>query len=416
MKYIYTVLLFSLIFSSISKAQSNFKPGYIVTLKGDSINGNIDYKEWYHNPKSVRFKGPTGDVKSYNVTDITAFGVNGQDFYERSIMAITMDDIVVSRIADRLDTAKVTDTIFLRVITKGKNVKLYTYRDDVKNRYIIADGPKGQAVELSFHQYRDSANYTQINTINSYRNQLLRLAYKYDLFTPALRDRIARLDYSSDIVGIVNKLNGDSENKTAGKSRIGSRLFAGLGINSSTLTYSGDGPLGTAASKSSLYPEIHAGIDLFENSNVRRFYLRTDLSFSGAKYAVSHVAYTQQVDFSQQVELNTISLSPQLVYNVYNSDAVKFFLGIGAKINQSFYSKNIFTDADIYQPSTKNNYPQMKSLWIQSQAKAGITINSKIELYASYAFPAAMTIDYVYFSGDVTTFHGGINYLFGATK
>ena len=49
-----TVVLFLLPLLSI--AQANYKSGYVVTLKGDTLRGYINYKEWGRNPKDIDFK------------------------------------------------------------------------------------------------------------------------------------------------------------------------------------------------------------------------------------------------------------------------------------------------------------------------------------------------------------------------
>jgi len=56
MKYFYLPLLLLLLFPFFASAQSNYKPGYVVTLPDDTIHGFIDYKEWDKNPEKISFK------------------------------------------------------------------------------------------------------------------------------------------------------------------------------------------------------------------------------------------------------------------------------------------------------------------------------------------------------------------------
>jgi len=46
MKHLVKLLLIFILLPFISTAQTNYKPGYVVTLTGDTLHGFIDYKEW----------------------------------------------------------------------------------------------------------------------------------------------------------------------------------------------------------------------------------------------------------------------------------------------------------------------------------------------------------------------------------
>jgi hypothetical protein len=45
MKFFYKVLLAVILLPAFSYAQSNYKPGYVVNLKGDTLRGFIDCRE-----------------------------------------------------------------------------------------------------------------------------------------------------------------------------------------------------------------------------------------------------------------------------------------------------------------------------------------------------------------------------------
>ena len=54
------LVLFFLLFPFFTNAQSNYKPGYLVTIKGDTLHGLIDYRQWDNNPGAVAFKKEPG--------------------------------------------------------------------------------------------------------------------------------------------------------------------------------------------------------------------------------------------------------------------------------------------------------------------------------------------------------------------
>ena len=66
MKHFNKLLLSLFLLPFFSVAQSNYKPGYVVTSKGDTIHGFIDLQAWDSNPTAISFKPamvqPLGDV------------------------------------------------------------------------------------------------------------------------------------------------------------------------------------------------------------------------------------------------------------------------------------------------------------------------------------------------------------------
>jgi hypothetical protein len=82
MKLFYAILFFLSYYSSVSFAQSRFKPGYIVDLQKDTLKGFIDYRGWDQNPKTISFKN-NGAIKTYTVNEATAFGVSDLEDYQK---------------------------------------------------------------------------------------------------------------------------------------------------------------------------------------------------------------------------------------------------------------------------------------------------------------------------------------------
>ncbi len=48
-------IIFSLISFQLLMAQQDFRPGYIINLQGDTINGNVDYRNWNYCPDFFHF-------------------------------------------------------------------------------------------------------------------------------------------------------------------------------------------------------------------------------------------------------------------------------------------------------------------------------------------------------------------------
>ena len=200
-------------------AQSNYKPGYVVTLKGDTMRGFIDYREWDTNPKTVTFKSfPENEVKKFTAGQINGFVVSSMAEYQRYGGPISMDPINIATVIEERDTTYKIDTVFLELLSRGKNVALYDYSDKTKTRYYISEGPDLKPVELVYRLYYDTKNvtYTTGKTVNenTYQKQLFALAAKYNMLSDILIKDIEDAEYKEiHIVKIVRAINGMSSKK-----------------------------------------------------------------------------------------------------------------------------------------------------------------------------------------------------------
>jgi hypothetical protein len=72
------ILFFLLLAPAYCLAQSNFNPGYVITLKGDTLRGLIDYREWDNNPADIRFKAnASGKTETFSVNNASEFEISG---------------------------------------------------------------------------------------------------------------------------------------------------------------------------------------------------------------------------------------------------------------------------------------------------------------------------------------------------
>ncbi|MGZ3767162.1 MAG: hypothetical protein ACXVA2_21040, partial [Mucilaginibacter sp.] len=121
MRALYKLSVLFFLLPLISVAQSNYKPGYVVTLKGDTIHGFIDYREWDKNPVQVVFKTKLNESKneSFTVQNAKAFAITRLEYYERQVVSVSQDPIDITTIGTKIDTSSKNDTVFLKVINKG---------------------------------------------------------------------------------------------------------------------------------------------------------------------------------------------------------------------------------------------------------------------------------------------------------
>ena len=418
MKYICTAIAAFILLPLFSSAQSNFKPGYIVGLKGDTIKGFVDYKDWTRNPKEVNFKSNNSATPQiYTAKDIEAFAVTGVEYYKSYNGKISQNRVDFSNFSVEVDTTYITDAVFLRGLTAGKNVTLLQYSDAIKERYFIAQ-KNGSAAELVYRGYLggDDRVTKVFDTKYKQQLQLLRTIYRPD--DASLINEIQYTNYNQKaLLKIVKKLNnGVDELTMVNQSKSGSRFFAGAGINAGTISFK-DNLTPLESSSTSIGPMINVGLDLLFNKNIGKLFLRTELSYSNTKTNLafgdgqppSAFSTTNIIMFDRQ----TISLSPQLIYNISNKQKLKFYAGGGLVLTLSSYNNlQSYREYNNAKLSSPYNLNTLMPVNVTLVAKTGVIINNKIEVQFAYQPPVAIngkTTEYVIKS---SSFRAGINYLF----
>jgi len=208
---IFLLLLFS---TMISLAQGGFKPGFVVNTKGDTTRGFIRFKDFVSSPKTISFKASlAAQPTELTPNDIVYWGINKGIEYKRYAGAITMDQTEISNVMNFRDTTIRFDAVFLRVLEKGRNVWFFSYADDIKTRFFIAESPDFKPVELIYRLYYDldHVTLTRGKTVNenTYMTQLFDLANKYNVLDASLQKDIEwsayRQLYMRDVIKKINK-------------------------------------------------------------------------------------------------------------------------------------------------------------------------------------------------------------------
>ncbi|MDR6944908.1 outer membrane beta-barrel protein [Mucilaginibacter pocheonensis] len=411
MKYFYKLLLPALLLPFFSYAQSNYKPGYAITVKGDTLHGFINLKEWENNPRIINFKTSVSDKASRNLAtkDITYFEVINMESFRRYIGPLNVDHTNISSLATARDTAIITDSVFLKTVQKGSNVTLYTYVDDLKSHFFIADNQNGIPVELVYRIYKNDGKTV---TENEYMRQLFALALKYNANNDALKLKIERSDYkTSDLEDIAREINNDPKKdneKTTGKNK-GTTFFVGIGLNVSTIKSDNAFASFTSSTPTSYLPKVSAGFTVLADPNVGRLGFRAEVAFTDNKYKGTET-YTGGIN-TYSFNQYTLSIIPQLLYHFYNAESFKLYGDAGASLNISRYKgNNSIQNANNKISETKDVLDLSKG-WTSFPLKAGAVINKKFDVSITYIPSAAFSKSLAYYV-TVTTIQASFNYLF----
>ena len=411
--------VFFILFSGVSMAQSNFKTGYVVNHQGDTLKGEIDYKEWSRNPNQITFRPSTNlqSIQKLNCTSIISFGVEEHETYECASVYISMDEVHLTRLKDQVDTVRVLDTVFLKVLARGNNLTLYSYQDEIKNRFYIREKQAKFPLELVFKQYKRNS---QVITSEVYKQQLMYLAKKYTTINTALERAILSSFYSqSDLTPIIDKINGvhqqhpqkDNKREVVKKQR--SRFFVSTGLNRIKFTYGGEdhitykgiGSTGFPVYKSvvttqSLMPRFSTGIDWFANPSIQRLIFRGEIGvalFNSETSTTEHYYYPEE-NVAYQYKLTGLNLSaaPQVIYNIYNRENIKFYAGAGMsfsvlRFQENTMERNPENPSSGFYKKTYENYLKMRGSYLNILLRTGFMLNKKIELAAIWYSPASFT-------------------------
>jgi hypothetical protein len=99
--------------------------------------------------------GPIKTINKHNnftPSVIKSFQINGLDTYIGCVGLISQDRNHFPDLADKLDTSKIQAAIFLKALTSGSRVSLYSHSDEKKTRFFVAETNENP-VELKYYQY-----------------------------------------------------------------------------------------------------------------------------------------------------------------------------------------------------------------------------------------------------------------------
>lgn len=377
----FKLLLVALCAPVLLFAQSNFKSGYILNSNGDTLKGYINYKEWEQSPKYIEFKQTvsSNQPSRFYPKMVKAFTVDGMDEYITYTGPISMDANTFPDLPNGIDTTVVQDTVFLHLIYQGKPLSLLSYKDKMKLRFFIQE-TGGQPFEIKYYQYYAYNTRNQVREFKPYTTTFNQLAEKYNASDAEIKLDIDRSRYTeSSLLDIVKRINKDKA--TSHSISGGSRFIAGISLNRTAVKIDGNTPF-NGQSTTKYFPSISAGIDLFLNKYTQRLIFRNELAFSAA--SAEYNAAEGDLYYNYKLSQSTISFRPQIIYNIYNRESLQFYLGVMFSINYSFYGKNRYINTFYSTRFEGNKYYALNSFWGSFPFQAGVIINRRFDLYATY--------------------------------
>ena len=171
-KVFLTLVIFLIPF--IGQSQQNYLPGKVLTLKGDTIEGFINYRNWKNNPKNILFKKTLdqSDSERFGINEIKSFFVK-DEHYVNAIVEKEISSIRTDQLSYFKEFKIEVDTVFLQtlIVSDSTQKGLYYLRDNAKNHFYIKNGYEYGL--LYYKKYLKDINDKTLSTENNrYLSQL----------------------------------------------------------------------------------------------------------------------------------------------------------------------------------------------------------------------------------------------------
>ncbi len=225
-----------------------------------------------------------------------------------------------------------------------------------------------------------------------------------------------------DLIPVAAQINGyptAQSSVKAGKDNPAFRFFIGGAFSSGTLKTSvdrGSDLLYGAPPTNSGSPKITIGVDAITNPDVGHLIFRLEFAYSTKNYTITGVPnplyniVNPEVG-SLKLKQNSFSITPQVIYNIYNAPKLKVFIDLGYAVNVTSYPVN---DLSILRGGMPIGVvyaddAYLKSLHPVIQLKAGVVLNKRFEIYGAYFSNGEITAS-TGMTMNVTSYQFGLNY------
>jgi hypothetical protein len=392
----------------LSAGQSNYQKGYVVNNSMDTLKGYIDYKPKVNAVAAINYRQEmNSQPQAFTPQTAKAYGVNGTHFFESFSVRISNNPTKTEHLKVGLDTTSKRATVFLRVLQRGVNVTMYSYTDEVKERFYLKGNDDQEPYELVRTRYIEANNSTKVLEANRYRGQLLFEMRNHGSGIEFYESEFDDLAYTeTEMIKVAAIING----MKASVPRKSSRFYVGAGIGGSKVKYTGQNSLAFAGAVSefSYSPSVNVGIDFAAKSLSERVIYRAEVSlFTGKDTKVTNGLYIHSFDHT------TLHFSPKVLYNFFNTEVVKVYVGVGVAGSYSNYRTKLSgklapgaSNPDDYEKINVD----LKPIAISYNWNFGVVIR-KLELTAMYVVPYRTT-DYAVFNVLIGIVHAGIKYRF----
>lgn len=164
------LLSFLFFFAPAFSQKSNLIITHVTFSNGTQENGRVDYRSWFQNPKSILFFSDKGSSFELQPKDVTVVDIFGKDIYEGVVIKRYTNALSFNDISESEEEPVIEEPVFLRLLSKGNKISLYSYVDGIKTHYFIKDS-MGAWLSLRYKKFYVHGS-EQITNYPIYKGQL----------------------------------------------------------------------------------------------------------------------------------------------------------------------------------------------------------------------------------------------------
>jgi hypothetical protein len=296
---LFTLIIFNFLLLQNVFSQENFTKGFIISVKGDTIKGFIDYRNWEKNPDKITFKNLNSETKkTINPIDIQGFGVNN-DFYESAIVKLELssNSTIDLTILKELDMK--TDTVFLEAMFRGSK-SLYSYKSEqIREQFFIKN--QGVFELLIYKRYlKNTDEQTKIAENATYLSQLS----MYFQEASNIQSRLRSVEYTKkSLKSLFANYYSQSQDsskfqKKTEKAFLEFGVLAGVSIFNINFKGTAFPELINGNFNTSIKPTVGINLDIVFPRNQKRWSLRNEIMYSSFTTEGNYLDYEYEEKYS----------------------------------------------------------------------------------------------------------------------
>ncbi len=350
MKKYYTFFLIFFLIATFSELKAQFVPGYIVTLKGDTVEVVFSDKVLNKHFKEIKCKKNLLSLaeETYSATAIKGFYLSQSNeyFYSKTIV-IDKKSIELTQLESDPKPKNVTETVFVKLLVQGE-ANLYSYQDENAKKHFLFSKKNTPIQELIYLKYFTTQGIFRV--IETYKLQL------DTSLVGCKKNKTAFLDFEeSKLKHVFEQYNVCFSNdisyiQESGKPKIAFKALVGFGnfemipadeIYSYNFYFNNARKVAFSNSKGNIL--LGGTLQILPRRVSSPILYDIELLFSKRSFSYLSVLDENPIKrtYKIELELNSIQIQPSLVY--YLKGIVSPFARMGVSVGYFAASKNIGT-------------------------------------------------------------------------
>ncbi|MDF7813468.1 hypothetical protein [Hymenobacter sp. YC55] len=335
---------------TVALAQTNFRPGYVLPLSGDTLRGEVDSRGAQRNARLARFRASEGaPITEYQPRQLRGYGFNGDRVYQTETVLLA-DSVGRPSLLDApADTIKRPS--FLEVIVRGSASLLYLRDQADKDHYYLltADAPVQELLQSTRRVVENGVTYQRKS--DEFRYVLAAATKQCLVLQPSINSIRYGLNELASFVRRYNDCVGAPSATPASKSHQ-NRVQLGFVVGGETsqlvLNENYPGKTITFRGNSAIQPVLGVAFNLRLIGFNRTLSARVETLYESQRYEPK---YRNATGFGREYRAKLTGIRvPVLVCYTYPRGRIQPFLQVGYSFNHLLKADN--EARNVYPPTT----------------------------------------------------------------